>query len=258
MNKLELKKLLKNHDLKPVKRLGQNFLIHEGSIKTIVAGIQKHPAPFVEIGPGLGALTWSFNKEDILLVEKDKKLAGYWEQKSWRVLCVDALKLNKDQLPKKVTLFGNLPYEISASLIIKISVEAFPVSSMIFLIQKEVADRVQSYTGSKNYGLLSVISQTFWDISTIIQIPKHYFYPAPKVNGTVLEFKLKKKPLPFPSLLFLKFIKQCFQFRRKMLFKQLPVAEPKKLLEKIALNPNCRAEDISPKDFVRLYLEVKK
>ena len=258
MNKQELKKLLNDYDLKPVKRLGQNFLIHEQSIKTIITSIQKHPAPFVEIGPGLGALTWNFNKEDILLIEKDKKLAGYWEQKSWRVLCLDALKLNEGQLPKKATLFGNLPYEIAASLIIKISVEFFPVLSMIFLIQKEVADRAQSCIGSKNYGLLSVMSQTFWDISTITQIPKNCFYPIPKVSGAVLEFKRKKKPLPFPPVLFLKFIKQCFQFRRKMLFKKLPTAEPKKLLEKMALNPNCRAEDISPKDFVSLYLEIKK
>ncbi|MBC6415717.1 MAG: ribosomal RNA small subunit methyltransferase A [Bdellovibrionales bacterium] len=255
MNKQDLKKKLQDNQLKPIKKLGQNFLIQEEIIQTIVKSIKKYSPPFVEIGPGLGALTQYFNKEDIWLIEKDKKIAQYWKKKSWRVLCLDALHLSPDQLPEKMILFGNLPYEIAGSLILKLSEENFPSKAMVFLLQKEVAQRIKSGIRNKNYGWLSVVSQIFWNISTITHVSKTCFYPIPKVNGTVLEFQ-KKQDFSFSPPLFLKFVKQCFQFKRKMLFKKLPVREPKKLLEKISLNPECRAEDIPPKGFVRLYLEI--
>jgi len=252
-----VKKKLEEQGLKPVKKLGQNFLIDEEAIQTIVKRIQKHDLPMVEIGPGLGALTSHFKKENLLLVEKDKKLAHYWEQKSWKVLCQDALKLKSSELPHKFLLFGNLPYEIAASLIIKVVAEGFQSPVMIFLIQKEVSDRIQSLYGSKhgskNYGLLSVISQTYWEITPFIKIPKHCFYPVPQVSGVVLEF-IKKTP-PCPPAPFLKFVKKCFQFRRKMLFKNLPLPNPKKYLREKGFNPNCRAEDLSPQDFIKLFKE---
>ena len=247
------KKRLKEHNLKPVKKLGQNFLIDERIIETITQRIQKYDLPFVEIGPGLGALTSHFKKKEILLIEKDKKLAHYWEQQSWKVLCQDALKLKASQLPKKFLLFGNLPYEIVASLIIKATIENFNSPAMIFLIQKEVADRIKSPPGSKNYGLLSVLSQIYWKVSPVAKVPKHCFYPVPQVSGAVLEFE--KKAPPCPPAPFLKFVKKCFQSRRKMLFKNLPVPQAKHYLQEKGFNPECRAEELSPKDFLKLFTE---
>ena len=248
-----VKKRLKEQNFHPVKKLGQNFLVDEEAVKTIVKRIQRYDIPLVEIGPGLGALTSHFRKDNILLVEKDKKLALYWKEKSWRVLCQDALKLKNQQLSKDFLLFGNLPYEIAGSLIIKATVEGFSNPAMIFLIQKEVADRVRSPAGSKNYGLLSVISQTYWKVTPILKIPKHCFYPVPQVSGQVLEFE--RRDPPCPPLPFLSFVKQCFQHRRKMLFKKLPVLQAKKHLKEKGFNPECRAEELSPKDFVTLFKE---
>jgi len=250
--KSTLIKKLREHHLKPLKSLGQNFLVDNKAIQSIVSAIQKYDSPFVEIGPGLGALTDHFKKDSLCLVEKDKKLASYWQNKSHKVLCQDALDLTKDQVPKNFVLFGNLPYEIAASLIIKMTIEDFDNKVMIFLMQKEVADRIKSPCSSKNYGLLSVISQVYWEVHSLIKIPKHKFYPIPQVSGQVLEFK-RKNTIPIPPLPFFHFVKKSFHMRRKMLYKKLPLPEPKKTLEGLGLSNHCRAEDLSPENFVKLF-----
>ena len=257
MNKQEVKRFLTEHKLQPIKKLGQNFLVNPGLIQAIVKNVQKQPAPFVELGPGLGALTRHFDKKNIFLIEKDKKLADYWSQEGWTVFCEDALKFNWTCLPETFTLFGNLPYEIASSLIVKLSTDQKQPAKMFFLIQKEAAERVTASPHSKNYGLLSVIAQSFWSISALFSIPTNDFYPVPKVEGRFLEFTAKKFNSSVSPHLFLSFVKSCFQFKRKMLFKRLNSADPKELLESLGLKANCRAENLSPEKFLQLYLKMK-
>lgn len=255
MKKQELKQLLNQEKFKPWKKLGQNFLIQEGVIQTIVQKIKEYPPPFVEIGPGLGALTEHFKKEELFLIEKDKKLAHFWKDKGWKVTCEDALKLKPMQFPKEFVLFGNLPYEIASSLIIKTSVEPILTETMVFMIQKEVAERVRARENSSNYGLLSVIAQVFWKVSPVVFVSRESFYPKPKVDGMVLQFqRLQNSKIQNPPL-FLNFVKKCFQFKRKMLFKKLPTdsLSAKKGLEKLGISASCRAEDLSFKQFIQLY-----
>ena len=256
MNKKQVQQFLEEHQLKPIKKLGQNFLVNPGLTQAIVRSIQKQPAPFLEVGPGLGALTRHFDKKDIFLIEKDKKLAHYWSQQNWNVFCEDALKFNWSCLPKRFTLFGNLPYEIAGSLIVKISTEQRPVSKMFFLIQKEVAERLNAPKNSRNYGLLSVLAQSFWSVSTLFSIPKTDFYPIPKVEGRFLEFTAKKVNFSVSPHLFFQFVKNCFQFKRKMLFKKLNVSAPKKALAGLGLKATCRAENLSPEQFLQLYIKI--
>ena len=252
MNPKDLKAFLRDHNLKPLKSLGQNFLIRSDLIEKIVKTVKQNPAPYVEIGPGPGALTRHFKKEEIFLIERDKKIAKYWKDKSWRVLCQDALKLKREQLPLSFTLFGNLPYEIASSFIIKTSIEGSRPETMIFLIQKEAAHRLKAKAQSKNYSLLSVMAQSFWNLSECFYVPKDCFYPKPKVDGILVELKAKNTLLDSPPA-FLNFVKQCFHMKRKMLFKKLLIKEPKKHLENLGWSTNCRAEDLSPEDFIRLY-----
>lgn len=263
MNKQQIKQFLKDKQLKPIKKFGQNFLINQSIIQQIVQKVQKQAPPFVEVGPGLGALTQHFEnrKKNILLIERDKKLANLWEQKGWTVFCADVLKFDWEKLPKKISLFGNLPYEIASSLIIKSCLHKERINNMIFTVQQEVAQRIQAKSHSKDYGLLSVMSQTFWNIHPIIHIPKTDFYPTPKVNGTALEFQTKKTLRQLPSVSFLQFVKQCFSFKRKMLFKKMDVGSPetaKKILHHLKLSENCRAEELSVDQFVQLYLQIQK
>ena len=257
MNKQQVKQFLKEQKLKPIKKLGQNFLVNPGLIQAIVRNIQKQPAPFVEIGPGLGALTQHFDKKNVFLIEKDKKLANYWSQQGWTVFCEDALEFNWSCLPEKFTLFGNLPYEIASSLILKFSIEKKRISKMFFLVQKEVADRLNASANSKNYALLSVMAQSFWSVSTLCSIPENDFYPVPKVEGRFLEFTAKKFDSSLSPHLFLQFVKSCFRFKRKMLFKQLNTPFAKDILKGLSLKQSCRAENLSPQMFLRLYVKIR-
>ena len=264
MDKKQVQQFLKQKNFRPIKKFGQNFLINQNTIQKIVSAVQKFPPPFVEIGPGLGALTRHFEnrKKSVFLIEKDKKIACYWKGQAYSVLSADALKLNWEKaLPKKFTLFGNLPYEISAGIILKSSLQQKQMLALIVMMQKEVAQRVTAQPCSKSYGLLSVISQTFWDISLVSNVPKTDFYPVPKVDGRVLSFQIKpKKPNVKPDP-FLKFVKKCFSLRRKMLFKQInapSLSEGKTILKDLSLPENCRAEELSPQQFIRLYLQINK
>ena len=183
MNKQQIKQFLKQKNLQPIKKFGQNFLINQHIIQKIVKKVQRQPPPFVEIGPGLGALTEHFanKKKDIILIERDKKIAAYWKEQAYSILSADALKLKwAADLPKKFTLFGNLPYEIAASLILESCLHQKQITSMIFMIQKEVAQRATAQPHSKDYGLLSVMSQIFWNISLACQCSKNRFLPCAK------------------------------------------------------------------------------
>lgn len=260
MNPEQLIQALKSNQLHPIKRFGQHFLIHQKTIRNIVNKVKKHPPFFVEIGPGLGALTQHFKtiKQHVVLIERDKKLAAYWKKRGYLVFPTDVLKLNWNKLPKRFTLFGNLPYEVVAGIIFKACLHQNQVRTMVIMMQKEQAERVRAQPGGKTYGFFSVVSQIFWNISLVTQVPKTYFYPSPKVEGQVLEFHIQHNRVNFgPS--FLKFVKKCFSFKRKMLFKQmepLSFSEAKQILKCLKLSETCRAEELLPSQFVKLYLKI--
>ena len=215
----------------------------------------------MEIGPGLGALTQHFKtiKQKVVLIERDKKIASYWEKQGYCVFSSDALKLNWEKLPKKFTLFGNLPYEIAAGIILKACLHKDQVQNMVIMMQKEQAERIIAKPGNKTYGFLSVMSQVFWNISLVANVPNTYFYPRPKVDGKVLEFQIKHNKINLLAPSFLKFVKKCFSFKRKMLFKQLgslSFLTAKEFLQSFGLRETCRAEELLPSQFVELYLNL--
>lgn len=266
MNKQELKAFLKQQNIRPLKRFGQNFLINQKTIQKIIHIIDKQAPPFVEIGPGPGALTTHLanKKKDILLIERDKKIAAYWKGKGYSVLTADALKLDWPQnLPEKCTVFSNLPYQIAGSLILKSSLNQKQIRSMVLMMQKEVAQRVMSPSGNKNYSLLSVVAQTFWFISSKLIVPKTDFYPQPKVEGSLLEFQIKKEKNNLDPSLFLKFVKQCFALKRKKLIKKIDSKEAnktkiRKIFQNLNLSENCRAEELSVDQFIKLYFKISE
>ena len=264
MNKQELKSFLKQQNIQPLKRFGQNFLINQKTIQKIIHIVYKQAPPFVEIGPGPGALTTHFSnkKKDILLIERDKKIASYWKNKGYSVLFSDALKLDWSQsLPKKCTVFGNLPYQIAGSLVLKSCLHQKQITSMVLMMQKEVAQRVIAKPKNKNYSLLSVVSQTFWIVSPKLLIPKTAFHPQPKVEGSLLEFQAKKENSDLDPSSFLKFVKAGFAFKRKKLIKKIASKETKeikKIFQNLNLSENCRAEELSVEQFIKLYFDVQE
>lgn len=256
MNIKDTKNFLKEQNIFPKKHLGQNFLINPGIAQKIISEVKKTKGPWMEIGPGPGALTGLFSQEEkskLTLIEKDRKIANYWSEKDFSVLSQDALKTDWSQLPPSITLFGNLPYQLAGPLILELSSFSEKIQTMIFMMQKEVNLRVRAIPRTKDYGLLSVMAQTFWNIQWIAEAERKDFYPSPKVAGQVLKFLPKNPPLPARD--FLLFLKSCFSQRRKKLIRRLPVSlsQAETFLSEIGHNTNTRAEELSPEDFIHLY-----
>lgn len=259
MNPQDTRIFLKELNTFPRKNLGQNFLINSQLAQKIVQEVKKSKGPWIEIGPGPGALTRLFSDEEkktLTLIEKDKKMARYWEEKNFSVLAQDALKTNWKKLPSPTTLFGNLPYQLAGSLILQISPLSEKISTMIFMLQKEVSLRVRAKARTKDYSLLSVMAQTFWTIQWIAEAGTKDFYPPPKVAGHVLKFQTKKPPVPADK--FLIFLKTCFAQRRKKLIRKLPIplSQAETLFSEMNKTSNTRAEEISPQEFVHLFKKI--
>lgn len=260
MNVKETKQFLQELNTFPKKHLGQNFLINTRLSGRIVDEVKRTKGPWIEIGPGSGALTRLFpeeEKKNLTLIEKDKKIANYWREKNHSVLTQDALKINWTKLSHSSTLFGNLPYQIAGPLLLKASIFSKQIDSMILMMQKEVSLRIRAKPKTKDYGLLSVMTRTFWHIQWIAEAGTQDFYPPPKVAGHVLKFKNKASPLSGND--FLTFLKSCFTQRRKKLIGRLPLppSQAEALLSEIKRDTNTRAEELTPEEFVVLFQKIQ-
>lgn len=216
--KRELDQRIADAGIRPLKKLGQNFLLNPKICSQIVeAAVQFSPKTVVEIGPGLGALTDDLagKSYSLILVELDSGLAHYWQKKGCQVLHEDALKLNFSEVVKEkpAVLVSNLPYSIAASLIVELSSRNQPFVALILMFQKEVAQRIEALPNSEDYGMLSVLAQSAWDIKKVIDAGPQDFYPVPNVGSRVLCF-LPRPHSPSDEK-FLKFVKLAFSQRRK-------------------------------------------
>jgi 16S rRNA (adenine1518-N6/adenine1519-N6)-dimethyltransferase len=279
----------------PKRSLGQNFLISDVVVGRILAAVRSAPfSELIEVGPGLGAIT-----EDLLevakgsdenpgvrltLIELDRRFVEQWRTRSahesncLRVVEGDALQVQWSELSlSSDTLFvSNLPYQISSSLVIERSLEPAGVSRMILMFQKEVAQRIAASARTEDYGLLTVIAQTFWETSTVTDAGPKDFYPPPNVASRVLSFRRRQvDPIAESGALgatrsdFLKFVKAAFSHRRKFMIKNLLASYfggDKERVRSIDLEgvlaerghlATARAEELDPQTFVRVYLAVR-
>ena len=213
--------------IKAKKSLGQNFLIDKNVLKKITNLTNIKDKIILEIGPGTGNLTSYIlekNPKKFIAIEKDNELAVNLKKKFHKhikvinedVLTVDETKLFEDE--DKVTVFGNLPYNISSQILFKILEYRNKIGLVVIMLQKEVADRIISTNNSKKYGILSVLIQTFFKVRKIIEVDSKSFDPQPKVQSTVI--KLIRNDvinLGIEFSFFKKVVKSSFQRRRKML-----------------------------------------
>jgi 16S rRNA (adenine1518-N6/adenine1519-N6)-dimethyltransferase len=288
----------------PKRSLGQNFLISNHIVERIIAAVKAEPcSQMIEVGPGLGALTEDLIELQLplVLLELDAKFINYWTERArafdtgsepqvsvashpvselrnnltshpgLRVIAGDALKINWPELAlKPETLFvSNLPYQISSSIVIDRSVEPAGVSRMILMFQKEVAQRLMAEPRTKEYGLLTVIAQTFWKIRTVCDAGPNDFFPPPNVSSRVLSFqRLSPEPLDGTEAAgFLRFVKSAFSHRRKLMSRNLLqdyfggkaglLPEIEAVFTTIGLTRTARAEELDPRLFVRLYLSLR-
>lgn len=230
---------------KPLKSLGQNFLIDNQVIERIVDyGKIDYEKKIYEIGPGLGSLTRKiYDRHGLLptLIELDRSFAGYWKEEGYEVYNQDALKFDWSSVDKPSVLISNLPYQISSRLILDLFVKDPPFDQMILMFQKEVGQRLRAYPeDKKTYGLTSVVAQLNWKMEVVTNVSPFAFFPRPEVESQVLFFEKKKDEIGDRQA-FLNHLKKVFNSRRKKMKSSLKLVEGfDEQLEKRpdALNPN--------------------
>lgn len=246
----------------PKRSLGQNFLISETVVEKIISAVERLRSDLrIEVGPGLGALTDRLRELGPLqLVELDKTFADYWRKQDLQVVEADALKADWSQLLSQgsVSLVSNLPYQISSRLVVELSFVMPHPTAMVFMFQKEVAQRLTARPSTEDYGLLSVIAQSYWEMSTVTNAGMQDFYPAPQVGSRVVQFKWKKGA-PRQDLRFLEFCKAAFAQRRKFLVKNLAGygVDWQSRFTELGLRADIRAEALTPEQFWKLFEALK-
>ena len=249
--------------IKAKKSLGQNFLIDKKILDKIVNITKIENKTVIEIGPGTGNLTSYILKKKpkkVFVVEKDNVLASNLDKNFKNQLTIindDILKINENLISnEKVTVFGNLPYNISTEILSKWIINLnkdFWFDHLILMFQKEVADRIIAKFNTSSYGRLSILSNWKLNIEKICDISPTSFYPKPKIDSSLLFFSPKKNFYKIENPKNLEKITRIFfNHRRKMLkkpFNQLFNGD-ENLLKKLNIDLNLRPQNL---DFDKYY-----
>ncbi|PCI09119.1 MAG: 16S rRNA (adenine(1518)-N(6)/adenine(1519)-N(6))-dimethyltransferase [Flavobacteriaceae bacterium] len=209
------------------KHLGQHFLKDESIAKDIADSLTLNGYDdLLEIGPGMGMLTKYLLKKDIIthVIEIDRDSVEYLQANylnlAPRIIEKDFLKINiKDYFgEKQFAIIGNFPYNISTQIVFRTLENRHQIPEFAGMFQKEVAERIAEKEGSKKYGILSVLTQAFYDVEYLFTVPPTVFDPPPKVESGVIRLARKENySLPVDEKLFFKVVKTAFNQRRKML-----------------------------------------
>ena len=254
------------------KSLGQNFLIDENILKNIVSIIKIENKSILEIGPGTGNLTSCIlknNPKKLTVIDKDKELVIFLKKKfdkKIEIINEDILKINEKNLSEeKLTVFGNLPYNISTEILAKwilnLKNNFFWFDSLILMFQKEVADRIISKFNSSKYGRLSILTNWKLDVEKVCDVKPGSFSPRPKVVSSLLFFKPKKNFYQFKDPKNLeKVTRVFFNQRRKKLKKpfNLLFKENKNILDNLKIDLNLRPHNLNPDIYFKLTEEYEK
>ncbi|MFN7132016.1 MAG: 16S rRNA (adenine(1518)-N(6)/adenine(1519)-N(6))-dimethyltransferase RsmA [Myxococcales bacterium] len=262
--------ILRRHGLRPKKDWGQNFLGDERILARIAEGCTVGPGDtVVEIGAGLGHLTRMLASTGarVVAVERDRELVAVLEKElalpEVKVVAANAAELDFAQLagvPRPVVA-GNLPYHLSSSILFQVLDQRESVARAIFLLQKEVAVRIASGPGHRDYGLLSVLLQAYAEAEVLFDVPAGAFHPPPQVDSAVLRIDLLPKPrAPIADhARFVRLVKAAFGQRRKTLANALKSArelgDGDAILQALAaagVAPERRAETLKPEEFAAI------
>ena len=256
--------------IKPKKSLGQNFLIDRNVLEKIVDTVKITNKEVLEVGPGSGNLTTYILKQKpkkLYVVEKDDDLAILLKEKfdtEIEIINDDILKVSESNISEqKLSVFGNLPYNISTEILSKWILNIgsnFWFESLVLMFQKEVADRIISEFNNSKYGRLSILSSWKLNVKKIIDIKPQSFSPRPKIDSSLLLFTPKKNFFKFKNPKNLEKITRIFfSQRRKMLkkpFNQV-FANGKQVAEKFGIDLNLRPQNLEPETYLKLVKEYE-
>ncbi len=249
----------------PRKRFGQNFLHDQTVIASILANLQAQSGEhWVEIGPGQGALTLPLLQKGVVLdvVELDRNLVALLKHKfkdhaHFTVHSADALKFDFAKLAnpdEKLRVAGNLPYNISTPLLFHLLDFSRRIQDMVFMLQKEVVDRICAGPGSKKYGRLSIMMQYYCRCESLFDVYPESFDPAPQVMSAIIRLIPHAAPpvAVKDKALFDKVVTQAFSQRRKTLRNALHTLLSEDRISALGIDPTARAETISLSGFAKL------
>ena len=256
--------------IKAKKSLGQNFLIDREILEKIVSTTDIANKDVLEIGPGSGNLTTYILKQKpkkLYVVEKDDDLAILLKEKfdnEIEIINDDILNISESKISdQKLSVFGNLPYNISTEILSKwiLNIDSnFWFESLALMFQKEVADRIISEFNSSKYGRLSILSSWKLDIKKIIDIKPQSFSPRPKIDSSLLLFTPKEKFFKLQNPKNLEMITRVFfSQRRKMLkkpFNQI-FKNATEVSKKFDIDLNLRPQNLDPEIYFKLVKEYE-
>ena len=257
--------------IKAKKSLGQNFLTDRDILEKIVSTVLVKDQNILEVGPGTGNLTSYILKNDpkkVTVIEKDNDLADNLKENFKDKITIindDILNIDENLLfNKKVTVFGNLPYNISTEILSKWIInlkDNFWFDHLVLMFQKEVADRIIANFNNSTYGRLSILANWKLNVKKICDINPESFFPKPKINSSLLLFSPKQDfhKIKDPKNLE-KVTRIFFSQRRKMLkkpFNQLFNGD-QKVLDKLIIDLNLRPQNLDFDTYYKLAREYEK
>ena len=274
------KEVVNKHNFKFSKSLGQNFLIDDNVIDRILEGARLSETDrIIEVGPGIGTLTREMGKvaENVVAIEIDKTLIPILKETladldNVEVVNEDILKVDVQGLINEklnggpVKLVANLPYYITTPIVMKFLEEDIPVTDIVVMVQKEVADRMNAKPSTKDYGALSVAVQYYCDTEIVARAPRHMFVPQPNVDSIVIGLHVRdeKKYVVDNEDIFFKTVKASFGQRRKTLLNSLgglgflSKDEIREALQAANIDEKRRGETLSIDEFANLSNEINK
>jgi 16S rRNA (adenine1518-N6/adenine1519-N6)-dimethyltransferase len=254
------------------KRFGQNFLTDESIIQRIIDSINPQSEDFIiEIGPGLGAITKPLlqrvNELNVIELDRDiiPKLINNCKSSGKPVIHeMDVLRFDfatfhqRSSKQRLLRIVGNLPYNISTAVLFLLLENRNVIQDMHFMLQKEVVDRISAQPGSRVYGRLSIMIQTYFKVIPLFLVPAHAFSPAPKVESAILRLTPDerfsagiKDHTSYSSM-----VRQAFSQRRKTLRNTLKNFCTQEHILAANIDPGQRAEALSVEDYLRLHQHI--
>ena len=251
----------------PKKSLGQHYLIDRNIIRKIIDTVKINNRDVIEIGPGKGALTEEILKrkpKSLTLIEKDDGLSEnlklkYFDINLLKIFNADILKFNLEKIIKKDTVvFGNLPYNISSQILVKIlrfNIWPPQFKDLVFMFQKELGEKIVCKYPSPKYGRLSILRNYRLDIDKSFNVSSNCFFPKPKVSSMVIHFKPKKNLMKNIKKLenLEKVTNIFFSGKRKMINKNIKKVLSKSDIDKIhAISLSKRPSEVKPEIYYKI------
>ncbi len=246
------------------KRFGQHFLQDPEYVRRILTAFAATADDVVvEIGPGGGALTDSLANAvgQLIAVEIDRDLAAWLRQRyadkgNVDIHCADALTTDYAAFGQRLRIVGNLPYNVSTPLLFHLSAARRAIHDALFMLQKEVVDRIVAPPGDKRRGRLSVMLQCHWDAESLFRVPPGAFRPPPKVDSAIVRLTPRPSAVaPGLEARFEQLVRVAFGQRRKTLRRSLRGVMSEDALRAADIDPGARPETLSVEDFARLSLQ---